>query len=280
VIIDSQVHLWLPNTPERPWPDDRPHGTQREVALEAEEMLALMDGTGVDGAVIVPPVWAGDDNRSAIDWCEQYPGRFGIMGRFDLWASDRERIESWLTQPGMLGIRMSYPLDRGDAWLRDVDEMAWFWSAAERLGIPLMIFTVGVAPIIPIAERYPDLVLIIDHLGLQFLRANQDTPVDPFAFIDDLVILGGFPNVYGKVSCMPSYSREPYAYADLRPGLESVFEAFGSHRLMWGSDITRLKNATYEQCLSHVASTLDFLSEDDRTWVLGETARSVLGWPG
>jgi L-fuconolactonase len=198
------------------------------------------------------------------------------MGRFDLWDPDRERIERWLDQPGMLGIRMSYPRERGLEWLYDVDAFPWFWSAAERLGIPLMLLAQGAKPIEAIAARYPDLRLIVDHLGLHIIgSANPDQ--DPFEDFDDLVSLSSHPNVYAKMSCLPTYSRTPYPYPDLADFLEQVVDAFGPQRLMWGTDATRLRNATYAQCLEHI-STLPFLDEDARAWILGRTAETVLGW--
>jgi len=47
---------------------------------------------------------------------------------------------------------------------------------------------------------------------------------------------------------------------------------------MWGSDITRLKG-TYDECLRLFRDELDFLSADDKEWVLGKTTARVLNWP-
>jgi L-fuconolactonase len=276
VIVDTQVHLWRADSPEYPWPKDRNERVQREVPMEPEEILGLMDGAGVDRAIIVPPIWAGDDNKAAIEWCGEYPDRLAIMGRFDLWDLDRERIERWLDQPGMLGIRMSYPRERGAEWLQDVDAFPWFWCAAQRLGIPLMLLAQGAKPLGPIAERYPDLRLIVDHLGLHIIgAANPDQ--DPFEDFDDLLALAKYPNIYAKVSSLPTYSQTPYPHPDLTEHLERTVEAFGPQRLMWGSDATRLRNATYLECLEHI-SALPFLDDAAKTWILGRTAETVLGW--
>jgi hypothetical protein len=50
-IIDSQVHAYAANTPERPWhsvPNWPPHVT-------GDEMVAAMDKVGVDGAIYISP---------------------------------------------------------------------------------------------------------------------------------------------------------------------------------------------------------------------------------
>jgi predicted TIM-barrel fold metal-dependent hydrolase len=283
-IVDSQVHLWEADRSDRPWPRDRPSSRpQREVPLGPIELLPLMDATGVDRAVVVPPMWATDDNASAIEWSQHHPNRLGIMGRFDLWADNRERIETFLEQPGMLGIRMSVPRERGSAWIDDPNEVAWFWAAAERLQIPIMLFTSkGVRGVDAIAERYPTLRIILDHLGLP-LQPRPDASTDEgsdlslFWDFDSVLNLARYPNVSAKLSCLPFYTNEPYPYTNLTSHLQRTYDLFGPKRLMWGSDFTRLRNGTYQQCLDHVRN-LEFLTDEDREWILGRSILEVLNW--
>jgi L-fuconolactonase len=246
-------------------------------------MLTLMDEAGVDRAVVVPPIWATDDNQSAMEWTVQYPGRFGIMGRFDLWDSNRDRIETWLQQPGMLGIRMSYPKDRGYAWLDDVDAFPWFWSACERLNIPVMLLFQGHAGrIAPIAERHPNLRLIVDHMALNYIsrtdsppRLDEDLPA--FVGFQEMLALARYPHIYGKLTSLPTYTHEQYPFPRLTPYLEQAYGAFGPERLMWGTDYSRIRNTTYQECLDHVRG-LDFLSESDKEWILGKAVVQALNW--
>jgi hypothetical protein len=46
-----------------------------------QECISLMDEAGVDRVLIVPPSWEGDRIDYALEACEAYPGRFGIMAR-------------------------------------------------------------------------------------------------------------------------------------------------------------------------------------------------------
>ena len=51
-------------------------------------------------------------------------------------------------------------------WLTD-GTADWFWPAAEKAGIPIMFLTTGQLPLFgAIAERHPQLILIIDHMGV------------------------------------------------------------------------------------------------------------------
>ncbi|HEX9685480.1 MAG TPA: hypothetical protein VGA25_06485, partial [Burkholderiales bacterium] len=104
MIVDSQVHIWGADTPERPWPKHRPVKAQRDVPLGKDELLREMDAAGVARVVIVPPSWEGDRNDLGIAAAQAHPDRFAVMGRIDPEAPEsRGRISAWRRQPGMLG---------------------------------------------------------------------------------------------------------------------------------------------------------------------------------
>ena len=284
MVTDAQVHIYEADTPEHPWPHDPDRNTapsKHARAFTAEEMVGAMGAVGVDRAVIVPPVWAGENNGPALAAAARHPGRFAVMGRLDPYAPDSpERLERWLEQPSMLGIRMSgrwgaSPTRADDAFADP--SLQWYWEACERLGIPLMVLTRQFATrLAPIAERHPDLVLMVDHLGTQ----DAETPAQGFATIDELIVLARFPRVYVKAGTAPNRSQQAYPFADVHPYLRRITNAFGARRMLWEADITQLgtKN-TYADCLRLWQEGLPFLSGDDRDWILGRTAAEALHWP-
>ena len=238
-------------------------------------MLAEMEGAGVDRCVIVPPSWIGENNSTALEAAAAYPRRFAVMGRIDPTTSDvADRLATWRSQPGMLGVRFTFP--GHPEWLdEDNHSLDAFWSAAERLGIPVMVFVPGYpGRLKPVAERHPGLTLVIDHLAANI----QGKGADAFLSIDDLVGLAAYPKVCVKVSSAPSISANPFPYRDIQPFLRRIYDAFGARRLLWESDVTRL-TSTYRECLDHIRTGLDFLSADDIEWIVGKTAAEVLNWP-
>ena len=88
LIVDSQVHIWGANTPERPWPA-RAHA-QREIPLGHEQLLKDMDEAGINRVVIVPPSWEGDRNDLAIEAVKQHPDRFAIMVNIGYLPAERK----------------------------------------------------------------------------------------------------------------------------------------------------------------------------------------------
>src|SRR3954452_3616600 len=82
VIVDSQIHLWPANTPERPWlAGAKP---QLPEPCTIERVVLMMNEAGVGRVVIVPPTLEGDRLDYAQEAVRRYPGRFGIMGRINV----------------------------------------------------------------------------------------------------------------------------------------------------------------------------------------------------
>lgn len=273
-IIDAQIHVWSADSPSRPWPAGRAqyaHGP----SLSAEDVLRVMDATGVERAVLVPPSWIGDDNSDSVDAARRYPDRFAVMGRFDPKAPDAgERLPRWLEQPGMRGIRLTFHLDYWKPWLKD-GSLDWFWAACEQAQIPIMIHVPGNAPALgPIAARHPRLRLIVDHLA----RRGDAKDDAQFADLDDVLALAKYPNVAAKTSALPCYSSEPYPFRPLHKHIRRVYDAFGARRMLWGTDYSRLPKP-YIDAIRLVTEALDFLSGADREWIMGRATSEWLRWP-
>ena len=99
------------------------------------------------------------------------------------------------------------------------------------------------------------------------------------ATINQLVACSKYPNVAVKWGHAPRLSREPFPYRDLIAQLGRVVDAFGVKRLMWASDYT--VTGDHHTCAESLfcLRCADQLSESDKEWILGKTAREVLGWP-
>jgi predicted TIM-barrel fold metal-dependent hydrolase len=273
-IIDSQIHIWQANTPERPWPEGM-------VSLQGEpfsfeQALQTLDSAGVQRAILVPPSWVGVQNAYVLEAVRNAPDRFAVMGRFDPRQDDGPtRLRALRQEPGLLGLRMMLnTLDM--VAMIDEPACAWFWETCESDGIPLMCFVPATPGALkPLAARYPKLRLIIDHAGLN-PRGEKDDAA--WLGIDALLGLSQHANIAVKVSSLPCFSSGPYPFTVLHKPIRALFDAFGSQRLLWGSDATRL-TCPYGDNLKLFVEALDFLTADDREWILGKAAAAWCGWP-
>ena len=275
-IIDSQVHIWAKNTPERPWAPNMEGRAHLAEPLSAERLLGMMDEAGVDAAILVPPSLEGDRNDLALAAARKFSDRFAVMGRIDLAKSDsRAALATWREQPGMLGLRLTF--HRPDTRAQLTDGTAdWLWPAAEAHRIPLMVHAPdGLPKLAEIAARHPGLTIIVDHMG--FGRETMDANAPAGAA--RVAALGRYPNIFVKVSALPCFSSEPYPFRNLNEPLRRVIEAFGPRRCFWGSDLSRmLEHCSYRQGVTHFTEELGFLSADDLDWIMGRGLQECLRW--
>jgi L-fuconolactonase len=114
--IDSQVHVYEPNTPKRPWhtlPNWPDHVT-------GDEMVAAMDRVGVDGAIFISAFsMYRYDASYAVEVQRAHPGRFALVKPVD--PDDpavADVIADWKRTPGTVGIRIMMTKEAG----RDPDD--------------------------------------------------------------------------------------------------------------------------------------------------------------
>jgi predicted TIM-barrel fold metal-dependent hydrolase len=253
-----------------------PERAHLPIPLNAETAIGMMDEAGVDRAILVPPSLDGDRNDLCLKAARDYPRRFAVMGRLQLdHPSAPERLKEMKSQPGMLGVRLTFHRDNDRPMLTN-GKADWFWPTAEALGVPVMLHAPERLPQIgEIARRHPKLTLIVDHMG--FARETSDERANEGA--DRLLALADIPNVSVKVSAAPCYSSEPYPFRNLHEPLRRIIQGFGVRRSFWGSDVSRvLAHCSYRQAVTMFTEELDFLSKSDLEWVMGRGILELLHW--
>jgi L-fuconolactonase len=278
-VVDAQVHIWAANSAQRPWVVEG--RTHRDEPLGAGELLTEMDTAGVDAAILVPPTFEGYRNDLVLAAATAHPSRFGVLGRVAL--DDRARSEplvrGWRQRPGALGFRLvlsagsdvNHP--RAGSWLLD-GSADWFWPVAQECGVPVMVHCIDLlGEIADIADRYPGLKLVVDHLGLP--TPARDAEVG--RRVEDLAPLADRPNIAVKAGSIPCYTTESYPYPAMQGYLRRVVDLFGAHRVFWASDVTRLP-CDYSMLVRFFATELSFLDDKERELVLGRGLCEWLDW--
>jgi len=275
MIVDAQLHLWKAESEDWKWvPGAVP---QLPVPFTIERAISMMDEAGVDRAVIVPPSWPGDRNDYALEAVKLHPTRFRVMGKLPL-NDPRAAVmlPRWKEQPGMVGLRVIFNTPQTLPQLTD-GSIDWFWTAAERVGLPVMCFAPAATSAFGrVAERHPGLQLILDHMGVTGAMVAENKVADGIAAT---VALAKYPNVSAKVSASPGLSKEPYPFRDVADHIKRVFDAYGPQRSYWATDITNsYAKASYRQRISQFTEELNFLSETDKDWVMGRAIVQRLKW--
>ncbi|MDA0839087.1 MAG: amidohydrolase family protein [Planctomycetota bacterium] len=275
MIVDTHVHVWeiserYPVGPTAPnWSSlpDEP-GT-------AEELLAEMDEQKVDRTVLVQTSWSTWDNGYIADSAARWPDRFIGHGLIDPQDPDNaDHVRYWMEERGLAGFRfhpMYYPDEK--VLLTPQNEALWETIAELDAVIQFHLSADFADQVATIAQRYPDLRLLLDHLGYPRLEAPSEA-------FDPIVELSRFPNVCVKVSDVKGRSKQGFPYSDVHPYIRRILEAFGAERLLWGTGYpghhrTKHNWPTLEEELALIREGLDFLDEREKAMILGGTAARV-----
>lgn len=280
-VIDAQVHAYEEDHPGRPWLTKIRGGAEHATG---SEHVAVMDQAGVDGALLVSPwVLYRFDTSYAQQVRAEHPDRFAMVAPFDPGdPAVGEQIEDWAAKPGAVGIRLMVGFDENfrviDGFRASDRGVRTAIDAAQRNNLPVCVFCWDALHIASdLARAYPDAQLVIDHLGIRQPFAPPPPP-QPFAVLDDVLALAGFPNLAIKISGVGTLSNQPFPYSDLWEPLSRVYDAFGIDRCMWGTDWTRaVQLLDYTQAVEAFRQAPG-LSRSERDALMGGTLSRLFGW--
>ena len=273
VLVDSHVHLFSYDQTTFPY---HPSAVYRPKAEPLAPYLDFVRQAKISHVILVHPEPYQDDH-SYLKYCiahEPSMGFFKGTCLFDPIAPDTAGRMSRLIKelPGrIVALRIhctinpridpkKYPTKSGPIRDRDLasPEMTKTWKAAHDLGLGIqMHFIPFYAPQIrKLAEQFPQMPVILDHLG----RPGQGTAAE----FDNVLRLSELPQVYLK------YSGESM---NRKTETRRAFEAFGADRMMWGGLGMNIEQ--YRQNSDLFNSTFDFTTDFVRDKIRGANAMKL-----
>jgi len=268
-IIDPHVHVWK-NDPRYPWAKETTRPPEKDATPEM--LIGLMKANGVEKTVIVHVIYYRWDNSYTADVLKQYPQYFQGVARVnpeDPAAPDH--LSRLVGQQGFRGVRLSPAGDELGDWIRG-PLMPPLWERCRSLKVPMTVLapSTRMPDVGKLIEKFSDLTVVIDHMA--------DTPLDKPQELEKLIALHRYPKVFVKISHTWSLSRQPYPYPDAQEQVRRLYDSFGPQRLMWGTDWPMVEaHCGYARALAVVRDEMKFLSEEDKSWILGKTVERV--WP-
>lgn len=275
MIIDSQVHAYEANTPQRPWLT-KPNWA---ASASGDETVAEFDRLGIDGAIFISSFsMYGYDASYAVEVQRAHPGRFALVKPVDPDRPDVEDvIADWKKSPGTVGIRVILKKDGG----RDPNDpkLDRILRAAVRHDFPVNILCWGNLDAgTTLIDRHPETRFIIDHLGILQPHEPAALAAQPWADLPKVLALAKRPNLVIKVSGACTLSQKPYPFPDIWDPLARVFDAWGFERCLWGTDWTRaFAVVNYKQAVEPFRLT-DRLSDSERAMLMGGACAKAYGW--
>lgn len=261
-LVDSQIHLWA---------DADYAARMLQQWMSAEQVVAEMDAAGVTRTYLVPGHSAA--NPLCVQARHRWPERFRALCLLALDKPESRALMAGWAGSGFTGLRLTFPPYRKVSWLDD-GTADWLWPIADQLALPIMIWApLRAATIGQLAERWPRIRFIVDHLNL-FVDDKGDTVTQA---VQAVLPLARHANVAVKVSSLPAHSNAGYPWRDMHGHIEQAVRAFGAERTMWGTDLTR-KSCSYGQAITMFTHELPFLSQAQLEQVMGGAVTHWLGW--
>ena len=269
MIIDTHTHVVSSDKVRHPL-DPGARGWSVEVTNDVEDLISEMDQAGVECATLVQPNGTyGLDNIYQCDSAQQYAPRTVSVGILDPAAPDAaDKLSYWVNEHGMKGVRLQSDAEPDDP------RCDLLWQRAESLGIPISIGGGGqpekVDRMRNVGARHPNVIFAPDHF------AGWSGAADKGAMTTALEAMAELPNAFLRIS---STSLGPYEA--LTPPEQELFrrviEAFTPQRVMWGSNFPGTRDGGYIGLVRLGQTTLPWLSDEDRDWIMGGTAHKL--WP-
>jgi len=270
--IDAHVHVWAPDTERYPLAPGYEKERMAVASFTPEELFAHTRPCGVGRIVLIQVSYYGHDNSYMLDMMRKHQGVFSGVAAIDQDAKPRESMLG-LGAKGVRGFRIRPGKRPPDRWL-DGARMAAMWKCGAEEGLAMcpLIGPEYLPALDRMCERFPETPVVVDH----FARIGADG-VFRETDLANLCRLARHKNVHVKVSAFYALGKKQAPYLDLGPMIRRVLDAFGPERLMWASDspFQVLGGHTYKDSIDLVRRRLDFLTDDDRDWLLRKTAERV-----
>lgn len=276
MIVDTHVHVWEIDPPKYPVGPTAPSwNSYPDEPGTADELLSEMDAHDVDWTVLVQTSWSTWDNGYIADSVARFPDRFighGLIDPQD--PNNAEQVRYWIKERGLVGFRF-HPMYYSDEKILLTQQNRPMWEEIAALDaiIQFHLRAEFADQVAVIAQQYPHLRLILDHMGYPQVDTEE-------AAFQPIVELARYDNVHLKLSDAAGRSQQAFPYADVHPFIEKLLSVFGTERTVWGTGYPGRHRQKHNwpplaQELQLIREGLPFLAENDKDRILGGTAAQI-----
>jgi L-fuconolactonase len=272
--IDSHQHFWKYNPVRDQWITDEMAVIRRDFL--PEDILPELRANQIDGSIAVQADQSETETQFLLSLAKQNQFIRGVVGWTDLRADGVAECLATLSQNkklrGFRHIVQAEPDDRfmlQPSFIRGIGFLAEF-----GLTYDILIYPRQLPAAIELVARYPNQAFVIDHIAKPEIKAKRTRP-----WAQQMREIARNPNVYCKVSALLTEADwKNWQTDDFKPYLDTVFEVFGSDRIMFGSDWpVCLLAGSYSQVVQLIADYTKNLSPSDKQKIFGLNAARFYG---
>lgn len=275
-IVDAHHHLWDLSVRDQGWITGTALAPLRR-NFDLEDLAPETQAAGVAKSVLVQTVDVAEETPEMLALAAGSDLIGAVVGWTDLTAPDiGAALAALCLGPGgqfLAGIRHQVQGEPDPNWLDRPDVRRGLAATAEAgLVYDLVIIPEQLPAAVRAAAELPELTFVLDHLGKPPIGPGE---LEPWS--SAVRALAERPNTACKLSGMVTEADwERWTVDDLRPYADTVIDAFGPDRVMFGSDWpVCLLAAPYDRVLETARELTDRLSGTEQAAIFSGTATRV-----
>ena len=267
--IDSHHHLWAYSEAEYGWMNEEMTVIKKD-HLPAD-LKAALSTIGFDGSVAVQARQSLEETRWLLQLADENTQIKGVVGWVDLRSDDlKSQLDEFAKHPKFVGVRhvvQDEPDDDfilGEAFVKGIEQLKEY-----NLVYDILVFPRQLAAATKLVAKFPDITFVLDHIAKPDIKSGA---LEDWA--TDMYELAMNSNVYCKVSGMVTEADwKSWTPEEFAPYLDVVFDAFGTDRIMIGSDwpVCRLAGE-YPEVMKLVIDYISDKTEVEKQAILGGNA--------
>ena len=270
--IDAHHHYWNYNPVEYDWIDDNMKVIR--CSFLPDDLKHTIETAGIDGVITVQARQSLEETEWLLDLADKNDFMKGIVGWVPLTAGNIASIlEKYAHHNKLKAVRHVVQGETDDNFiLRDNFNRGISLLKKFDLTYDILIFERHLPQTIEFVDRHPEQLFVVDHIAKPLIKDNI---LEPWS--GNLRELAKRENVYCKISGMVTEADfNNWTEAQLQPYLNTVIEAFGPNRVMFGSDWpVCLVTCEYARWVTIVETFISKLTFDEQTKIMGENARTA-----
>ncbi|HEV8505181.1 MAG TPA: amidohydrolase family protein [Chitinophagaceae bacterium] len=267
--IDSHQHFWKFDPVRDSWITDDMKVIQKD--FFPRDLQAVLRKNKFDGSVVVQSEQSENENKFQLKNAEENDFIKGVVGWIDLQGWDiEERLIYYSSFKKMKGFRhvLQGESDRSfmlkPAFMNGISKLEKFDFTYD-----ILIYADQLKYLPEFVGAFMNQRFVIDHLAKPGIKNKEINE-----WKNEIKKIARFENVYCKISGMVTEGDwKSWRQEDFIPYLDVVIEAFGPHRIMYGSDWpVCLVAASYEHVLGIVEEYFSSFSEAEQELFFGKNA--------
>jgi L-fuconolactonase len=232
--IDAHQHFWQFDPVRDSWITETEMSAIRRDFMPAD-LKPILDRNGLDGTVLVQSCQNESDNEFMLKLAEENSFIKGVVGWVDLRADDVEDQLKYYRDnfPKLKGFRHVLQGEPDEQYmLRDDFKRGIGLLNKYGFTYDILIYPIHVKHASKLVAKFPDQKFVVDHLAKPYIKRGE---IEPWK--RDMEELAQYQNVSCKVSgFLTEADWYNWRTDDFSPYLDGAFNAFGTNRVMYGSD--------------------------------------------